>query len=301
MAQLARADGVRWVSLDAPVQHSANKFSTWATTNGTVVANGFRNYTNILSPIGINNTYGYGAGGVKGAFGGFLPEYTPGQTVTKVEVALRLYVSTSLQSTETPKLTAYVNGQAGSVVLVPAAQVAACVGASKACTQYFDITATRSAWKWSDFATLQILIDQSLISSKKTVYHDAVGVRITTGTGTDATTPLVLPSNVAETPINTSVLANTFNQTVRATNIWNEAPYRQGAGVTVAVVDSGNFRTNAIGARFIGEINFNSAEHTANDKYGHGTFVTGIMADDGIVSGGKYSASRPRSTSWACA
>ena len=62
----------------------------------------------------------------------------------------------------------------------------------------------------------------------------------------------------------------------------------------MAVVDSGSFKTNAIGGRFIGEVNFNSTEHTSNDQYGHGSFVTGLIADDGEYSGGQYMGMAPR-------
>jgi serine protease AprX len=49
--------------------------------------------------------------------------------------------------------------------------------------------------------------------------------------------------------------------------------------VTVAVVDSGNFKSNGLGARLLGVVNFNSSEHLASDQYGHGSHVTGVIAD----------------------
>jgi serine protease AprX len=62
----------------------------------------------------------------------------------------------------------------------------------------------------------------------------------------------------------------------------------------VAVIDSGNFRTNGLGTRLIGQINFNTAEHTSSDQYGHGTHVDGIIADDGSSSGGQYIGIAPK-------
>lgn len=291
--ELARHATVKWVSLDAPVQTAGTtKFTTWATKGGTAVANGFTNSANLLSSVGPNDTYAYG-GRVKTAVGGFQPQYAPGQAIKNVEVAIRLYLSTSLTSSEAPKLTAYVGGQAGVAVAMPTASLNSCVGVAKVCQTYVDITASR-AWSWADFSSLEIVIDQSAVGRSKTIYYDAVGVRIATSDGSDGATPLMFSSEDDTAAVNTAVLANVFQASTRAINIWNEAPYWQGAGVTVAVVDSGSFRTNAIGARFIGEVNFNSTEQTANDRYGHGTFVTGLVADDGEFSAGKYMGIAPR-------
>jgi serine protease AprX len=59
-------------------------------------------------------------------------------------------------------------------------------------------------------------------------------------------------------------------------------------------VDSGNFKSSGLGARLLGEVNFNSSEHTSTDQYGHGTHVTGIIADDGTYSGGQYMGVAPK-------
>jgi serine protease AprX len=290
--ELARSESVRWVSLDAPVQQAISKNITWATKLGTVVTNGFTDPGNMLSPVGMNGTYAYGAK-VKGAFGGFLPAYVPGEGITKVVVMLREYPTVKLGSTETPKLTAHVAGQAGSTVTIPVSVLTQCGTTNKPCTVSVDITNTRT-WKWSDFSTLEIVIDQSAVASNHPIYYDAVGLAINTGPGVDSTVPLVMSSEADTAAINTSVLTNVFQKATRAESIWNESPYWQGSGMTVAVIDSGSFRNNAIGGRLIGEINFNSAEHTNNDQYGHGSFVTGLIADDGELSAGKYMGIAPR-------
>lgn len=293
-ARLAHIDGVRWVSLDAPVQQAAlpGKFSTWATAVGKIVKNGFANSANMLSLTGPNGTYGSGRA-VKGSFTGFNPEYSPGQKISKVEVALKLYLSTSLTSGEAPKITAYAKNKAGTIVAVSPTGLNACVGAAKACLSYVDITASRT-WLWDDFATLEIAIDQSLLGRDKAIYYDAVGVRITTADGGDGTTPLTLISSADGTTIDTSVMQNVFPKVVRATDVWNTEPYYKGSGVTVAVIDSGNFKTNGLGARLIGVLNFNSSEHISSDQYGHGTHVTGIIADDGTSTGGQYVGIAPK-------
>ncbi len=292
--ELARTESVRWVSLDAPTQQTgtSKRFTTWSSALGTVVANGFKDPTKMISPVGPNGTYGSG-GKVKGSFGGFQPEYAQGQIVSKVEVAMKLYVSTSLTTSESPKISAYVNGSAGALTTVTNTGLNGCVGAAKVCITYVDITAS-SAWKWSDFSTLQVMIDQTTLAKGKTIYYDAVGLRITTADGSDGTTPLSVATSSDTGPTDASVLANVFPEVIRATDAWNTAPYYQGSGVTVAVVDSGNFRDNGLGTRLIGEVNLNSAEHTATDKYGHGSHVTGIIADDGSLSGGQYKGVAPK-------
>jgi serine protease AprX len=142
-----------------------------------------------------------------------------------------------------------------------------------------DITASRT-WMWDDFATLEIGIDQSLLAKGKTIYYDAVGLRITTADGSDSTTPIAMMTSSDTSSVSTTNMTNVYPKVVRATDAWNTAPYYQGSGVTVAVIDSGNFKTNGLGSRLLGVVNFNSSEHTASDQYGHGSHVTGIIADD---------------------
>jgi serine protease AprX len=292
--ELARTESVRWISLDAPVQQAAisNKFHTWGTVTGKIVRNGFTNPANMLSLVGPNGTYASG-GAVKGSVTGFQPEYAPGQKITKVEVVMKLYLSTTLTSTEAPKVTAYAKNKAGNMVTISPTGINSCVGTSKACLTYVDVTTSR-IWLWDDFATLEIGIDQSLLAKGKTIYYDAVGLRITTADGSDGTTPLSMTTSSDTSAISATNITNVFPKVVRATDAWNTAPYYQGSGVTVAVVDSGNFKTKGLGTRLLGVVNFNSSEHIAADQYGHGSHVTGIIADDGAYSGGQYMGIAPK-------
>jgi serine protease AprX len=59
-------------------------------------------------------------------------------------------------------------------------------------------------------------------------------------------------------------------------------------------VDSGIASTPNLQGRVVANVNFNHNEHSANDKYGHGTFVADIAAGDGTVSGGTYIGVAPR-------
>jgi serine protease AprX len=103
------------------------------------------------------------------------------------------------------------------------------------------------------------------------------------------------PSDEAGSPIDLDRLGNSFNRAVRAADLWNEGPdYIQGKGVTVAVIDSGSFRTSAIGNRLIERLNFNGDGGSPDDRYGHGTFLTALIASDGSDSAGKYVGIAPR-------
>jgi serine protease AprX len=292
--KLSQMKFVRWISLDAPVQQSASpwKFTTWATSNGTVVTNGFKDYGKILSPVGRNGSFGYGSR-VKGSFAGFMPEYSPAAAITKIELSLFLYTAKTLTTAQVVKVTPYIGGKASGSTTLSASAINNFVGAGKAGFLTLDITGLR-AWKWSDFTTLQLLVDQSSLATTSTIYYDAVGLRVTTSAGADVTSPLGVRTSSDDGPINTTVMQNVFPGVVRAIEVWNTAPYYQGSGVTVAVVDSGSFRTNGLGTRLIGEVNFSSTEHQSSDQYGHGTHVSGIIGDDGSSSGGQYMGIAPK-------
>ena len=294
---LVSSPAVGWVSLDAPVQSSADltsaRFTTWATNLGEASENRFANVEDILSPVGIDEAYGYGSN-VKGAFAGFTSEYSPGTAIVQVEVVLQVYLSVRLGESETLEITPYVGGKAGRTFNLQASLMNDRVGSENAGTVFLDITPARN-WKWSDIKTLELLIDQSLLSGSHQVYYDAIGIRVTVSKGGDKTSPLGSPSGDLNQAINLDSLGNSFNQAVRASDVWNEAPnYYQGSGVTVAVIDSGTFRTSSIGKRLIGQVNFNQDEHSSNDRYGHGTFITALIAADGSDSAGKYMGVAPR-------
>jgi len=315
---LATEPGVRWISLDAPVQSADStnhqrKFTAWATRLGTATSNTFTEPEKMVSPVGRNGTFGHGSQ-AQGAFTGFAVEVTPGQEIRKVKATLVAYVPAKLRPASNASLVVFVNGRREGSFVLSHTDFNGHVGADKAGTIELDITGNRT-WSWADFNTLELVIDQSSFARDQVVFYDAIGVHVSTApgnkssrsqkssalfgapadraTGSDGST-----ATLAETvgaPIDTRNLRNVYNRVVRATDVWNEGPaYIQGQGVTVAVVDSGVFNTSNLQGRVLGNFNFNPAYHDGLDRYGHGTHVAGIIADDGTINGGQYMGIAPK-------
>ncbi len=307
--ELALSPAVRWVSPDAPTQGAvANAvFTTWATQLGTVTSNSFStaaffsggtsgSFTEagliVDSALGPNGTIGSGSN-AQAAFTGFTEQAVSDNAISKVEIALAAYVPAALGWGQDPSLTVYVGGQAGQSVTLNHHAFDTFVGEANAGTVYVDITATR-AWHWADFENdLQVLIDQSRFQANQVINYDAVGLRVTSAPGADSTGDTGGDTS-AGAALDASQQANVYNQAIGASQLWNNASKLQGKGVTVAVVDSGVFKTKDLGKRVRANVNFNTAFHNAADRYGHGTFVAGIAAGNGSLSGGRYIGVAPR-------
>ena len=65
-----------------------------------------------------------------------------------------------------------------------------------------------------------------------------------------------------------------------------------GAGVTVAIIDSGVSGHADLGDRLLASVDFTGG-FDAQDRWGHGTHVAGIIAGDGSLSGGNYRGVAP--------
>jgi len=94
--------------------------------------------------------------------------------------------------------------------------------------------------------------------------------------------------------VDISRLANAYITSIRASNVWNTSPYDQGWGIGVAVLDSGinpngDLYTRMGLNRQVANVRFNSDYNQSTyDGYGHGTYVSSIVAGDGSDSSGKY-------------
>jgi len=66
-----------------------------------------------------------------------------------------------------------------------------------------------------------------------------------------------------------------------------------GQGVTVAVVDTGIDQLPDFSGRLIGGVDLTGGGNPFQDGYGHGTFVSGLIAGDGASSDGQYSGEAP--------
>jgi len=101
-------------------------------------------------------------------------------------------------------------------------------------------------------------------------------------------------------PIDTGNLQSAFIRTVGADRVWNEGPaYRQGEGVAIAIVDSGNCQAN--GAPCDSVTGQNGQSHVAAavsvltgagsgpyDFFGHGSLIEGLAAGTGMGLSGRY-------------
>lgn len=75
-----------------------------------------------------------------------------------------------------------------------------------------------------------------------------------------------------------------FPEVVGADRLWKDG--WQGAGVAVAVVDTGIARVGDLAGRVNGGVDLTDEGNPYLDSFGHGTFVAGVLAGDGGASNG---------------
>lgn len=93
-------------------------------------------------------------------------------------------------------------------------------------------------------------------------------------------------------------LAGNYVKTVGADRLWNVSPYRQGQGVSVAVVDSGiawhaDLNDQNLWPRVKAWVDYSDSTYW-DDLNGHGTFVAGVIGGNGALSNNKYLGVAPR-------
>lgn len=296
--EIAHSSDVRWVSLNAPMSSASTTDVSlaWASTVGTLIANQYIDAAYIVdgSGLGPNSFYGYRVGNGKGTFGGFDVEAIPGNAVSKVEVVFYAYVNGPFSKDY--KIRPYINGVAQKEIRSKTTIFSNVIGAENAGLVFVDITAAK-AWKWVDFySNLELYIEQAGFASGNTVYYDAIGLRISSAPGTDTSLDTLNSPPLADSTVDGSKQANVYNHVIGSTQLWNTTEKLQGKDVTVAVVDSGVYKTKDLSGRIKVNLNFNPSYHDGVDRYGHGTFVAGIIAGNGKGSDGKYIGVAPKAT-----
>lgn len=298
--EMARSPGVHWINLDAPMfsaeTSTPTTSTTWATSIGTEISNQYTDANLIVDGDGLgpNATFGSRVGNGKGTFGEFNVEAVPGHSITKVEAVFYAYVNASFSKDYRVK--AYINDVAQKQISVKTTIFANVIGATNAGLVYVDITSAKQ-WQWADFyKNFELYVEQAGFAAGNTIYYDAVGVRITSAPGTDNSLDYLTDPTIADSFVDGSKQVNVYNEVIGATQLWNTTNKLQGKGVTVAVVDSGIYKTKDISGRIKVNVNFNPSYHDGVDRYGHGTFVAGIIAGNGNHSNGKYIGVAPKAT-----
>lgn len=85
--------------------------------------------------------------------------------------------------------------------------------------------------------------------------------------------------------------AAVFPEQTGATELW--ARDDTGAGVNVAVLDTGIDSLPDFAGRLVGGVDLSGEGNPFLDRYGHGTFVAGLIAGDGASSEGRYRGEAP--------
>jgi serine protease AprX len=105
------------------------------------------------------------------------------------------------------------------------------------------------------------------------------------------------PVRLTDTPYDPAALATAYPAVVDAVGAWsNTLTPLTGQGIGIAVVDSGIASHPDLGNRVVVSENFNPTVSGAEDGYGHGTAVAGIIAGDGTSSRGQYIGIAPQAS-----
>ncbi|MEM7127732.1 MAG: S8 family peptidase [Chloroflexota bacterium] len=99
--------------------------------------------------------------------------------------------------------------------------------------------------------------------------------------------------------IDVSRNVNSYVEAIGATDLWNEPSKIQGQDVAVAIVDSGIAEHSDLlnpdgSSRVIARVDFVGGQKIADDFYGHGTHVAGIVGGNGSQSDGAHIGVAPK-------
>jgi serine protease AprX len=237
---------------------------------------------NMTEHTGPDGYFGWGSASNQG-FTGFKGTFTPGYNISRVEVVLHAYVPKRL--TKDITLHFYLGNETKSVVIYK--DIFNQVALRQPGQIVVDVSRVLD-WKWWQLEDLVLAIDHKALPPTTPIFYDAVGLRVTS-IPSKVDDNVQLPQVEEPEAIEVEKLQEVFASVVGATEVWNrEDNYLQGQGVVVAVVDSGIAQSRDFGNRKFKDVNFNREYHDGNDKYGHGTFVAGMLAGNGYQSKGAY-------------
>ncbi|WP_322494043.1 hypothetical protein [Chloroflexus sp.] len=146
----AKANGVAWISPDAPVWSSSSQphtFVTWA--NATTLSSAGNSVDSLLGPNGTFATIGR----QNVTFSDFNAEHTPSHVIIRVEVLFHAFVPAQLGAGNDPKLSIGVGNSTTKAITLSHKQFNRFTSANNADPLVIDITKER-VWNWNDFETI---------------------------------------------------------------------------------------------------------------------------------------------------
>jgi serine protease AprX len=124
-------------------------------------------------------------------------------------------------------------------------------------------------------------VEASLTASEVIALRALPGVTLTPDVAVEIASTPARPSAV---PAAGSAPADVFPEQSGATALWAKGD--TGAGINVAVLDTGVDPLPDFGSRILPGVDLTGAGNPELDAYGHGTFVAGLIAGDGASSNG---------------